>query len=94
MTKEEVWKGKVGEDRNVAVHLVLGAVDPPAVHPGRNLSASLPAVSLATGWPKPLTLLELGQTGALNSPHPSTGHSVGAEHQEPLLACSMQAVGT
>lgn len=73
----------MGEDRNVGMHLELGVVDPPAVHSGRNLSASLPAASLATGWPEPLTLLELGQTGALNSPHPSTGHSVGAEHKSP-----------
>lgn len=60
----------MGEDRNVGVHLVQGAADPPAVPPRRKLSASLRAARLtsrAIRWPEPLTLPELGQTGALNS---------------------------
>lgn len=60
----------MGEDRNVGVHLVQGAAGPPAVPPRRKLSASLRAARLtsrAIRWPEPLTLPELGQTGALNS---------------------------
>lgn len=54
-------------------------------------ASSLGLWPLAIPWPKPLTLLELGETGALNSsPHPSSGHSGDGGHQEALLAWSRQ----
>lgn len=60
----------MGEDRNVGV---LGVVDPP-VHPGRASPQAACLTSLLIPWLKPLTLLELGKRGALNSsPQPSTG---------------------